>query len=134
MNRICLLTAGTLVLGAAAFAQTTLKVDVPFKFHVGNAELPAGHYTVIQRVEGGIATVYLRSQGAGRTFVSHTVPKDHSLRGKPQLAFLCDSGNCSLREIRTEQGVSVYPAPRPAPHATYSASTVALSLTAENSD
>lgn len=58
---------------ATVFAQgsQTLRVQIPFGFHVGNSTLPAGEYTVDTLASGLLS---MRSYGAGASVVTLTHP------------------------------------------------------------
>lgn len=108
-------TTSTLILAAAAltfsvspaFAQrpTKLKAEIPFSFHVGNQEYPAGAYetTVLEsafaarvlkivNVETGDARLAMASISA---YPGNAAEKESG----PRLVFKCSGSGCALAQV-----------------------------------
>jgi hypothetical protein len=73
-----------LLTSAAAYAQSSqlMKVDVPFNFAVGNAQLPAGEYSVSADTNaGGVLTFQNQKAKKGALVLSHAC---ESTKAAPQ--------------------------------------------------
>jgi len=80
-------------------AQDQLEVTVPFDFHVGQANLPAGEYNVIHMSS---ATIQLRNAETGKSILLMPTGLGSS-KPEPQLAFHCYGDRCFLSEIRVPE-------------------------------
>jgi hypothetical protein len=110
-NRIFQCAAGAVLLSASAFAQSDMTANIPFAFHAGNVNLPAGSYRVDANVtHSGAPVILLRSQ----TDQSKAIALGSSL-GSPsgnkgaRLVFRCGEGGCDLRQVWTPDAGYDYP-------------------------
>jgi hypothetical protein len=94
----------TTLMPAQSHAQYSTNATVPFSFHVGNADMPAGKYEV-RHLELGASTAQeiRRTDSSAATFVIANVasPKPEA---PAQLIFHCYNRNCFLSEIWTGNG------------------------------
>jgi hypothetical protein len=89
-------------LAGSVFAQA--QIDVPFEFKVGEAQMPAGRYTLRPVTPAATGPYYLRDRATGKTVMMSTpVPlADPELRAR-RLVFDCESG-CQLAEVWATPG------------------------------
>ncbi len=85
---------------AGANAQTNVKADVPFAFMVGNAQMPAGSYTVS---EFGQGTMLIRSGNSSASAIS-LVRSEEGGRVSPRLVFLHSGNDYFLTQVWGQNG------------------------------
>lgn len=104
MTKIAAVGSLLVLNGAMAFAQSEMKLDVPFAFAVSNVEMPAGKY-YISDLNGARTIPYFRIQHAetGKTAIavsSHGVDRKGKItKYVPQVAFECAGSNCALSAV-----------------------------------
>ena len=81
--------------------QSVETAKVPFDFHAGSSNLPAGKYTVM--TGGNSATIQLRNDATGKS-IFLMPPGRTSGKQDPRLAFHCYEDNCFLAEIWVPDG------------------------------
>ena len=93
-----------LVLGTVtASATPTLRADIPFAFTVGNAELPAGVYTVTQ-LAAGAYVIRNQNQRQDAAMVLASSLDTTNPQGESKLVFLRSGNSYSLEQLRTFGG------------------------------
>jgi hypothetical protein len=106
----CMTTAAAVLMVTAgvASAQTVLKAEVPFAFHVGGKVMEPG--TIRLRVNGGnFGGVIVNNYDAKRTYIvlpksRGDAPKKWIASGQPRLGFDCSTGTCILARFWTGEG------------------------------
>ena len=102
-----LMTVGVLVLmtGVTAFADPSLRVDIPFTFHTANATMSPGEYHISAINKADPVRVYtLRHMESGRTVAVMTgngVYRKPSEQHRAEVAFRCFGEYCALATIYT---------------------------------
>ena len=114
MKRISnyLTTAAAVLIATAgvASAQTTLKAEVPFAFHVGSNVMEPGTIRVqVLSLHTGNQTLMVSNSAAKRSYVVlpkllNDAPKSWIAGGVPKLAFDCSSGTCILAKAWSGEG------------------------------
>jgi hypothetical protein len=84
-----------------AYAQPGLMADVPFAFHVGNSQLPAGRYRI--SVDSQSSRIKIQSLATTATISSHG-QQDYHGKKSDTLVFRQAGGEYFLTEIWGEQG------------------------------
>jgi hypothetical protein len=94
----------------AVWAQSTLKAEVPFAFHVGSNVMEPG--TIRVQVLGGTTgsqALIVNNYSAKRGYIVlpksvGDAPKNWVAAGVPKLGFDCTSGTCILAKVWNGQG------------------------------
>lgn len=113
MRSFCLksiLAAG--LIGAAALPAevlTTVQIQVPFSFQVGNVTLPPGNYEVIQSHESGAVMIHATSGSGASTAIVSPVREGYG----HQASFIRVGGKYFLNRISLGDGRAIEV---PAPH------------------
>ena len=108
-NRIALLAAGTLVLGATAWGQTvTMKAQIPFAFQASHKVLAAGAYTISEDGHTGTRVATVRSATTRNAVFAMATQLELQAKGSPAMMFLCGQEGCKLAAIRTSGGTVSY--------------------------
>ena len=95
-----LLLTGMIGFTAAAGLAQSLSVNVPFRFHTANAEMPAGEYTVHEISGSANPILVLRNWDAGKSVLVSAVGRIESLSDTTaRLVFRCQDNRCALSEI-----------------------------------
>lgn len=114
LNHTMLLTAAGLALSAAgAYAQTTVKADIPFAFQTMGGQQAAGQYTVAP-VNPDRTVFQLRNVETGKSsFLGIGTLNDEPRGDRAQLVFRCGSeSGCVLVTFTMGDGRAwKYPAP-----------------------
>lgn len=104
INRIAATGALLMLTGAVAFAQSEMKLDVPFAFHTPTNQMPAGKYYVTEL--GGLRSApFFRLQHAetGKSALvvaPVSVERRSSEKGlPPAVSFKCAGDYCAIAEI-----------------------------------
>ena len=85
----------SLMLNAAAQAQSAAKANVPFAFSVGSAQLPAGTYVI---TTAGMSAIEIRNGQTGACALS-LVRREHQSKSGAKLVFHHVAGQYFLAEI-----------------------------------
>ncbi len=100
-----------LLAGAAAAQdemQPAARAEIPFEFHAGSANLPAGMYTF--DVDPVDRAVTVEQDSTGRTFFMTGVPADPAQAGKATLTFKNMGGEYALEKLQADSvGVNFGP-------------------------
>jgi hypothetical protein len=111
-----MVTAGLLLLGAAALPAQNLKADIPFDFYIGDTKLAAGTYQLLNGSELQASSYWrFRSATSGRStmaFMPIPVTTDSVQVTQPSLVFKCAQGECELYEIWSLHNRSKVRAPK----------------------
>ena len=107
MKRLTLHTlfaAAALTAAAGGASAQTLKAEIPFTFHAGEALLAPGTYLVSLDRTMGSSVFMLRNADTGRgVMVDRGVEGDAAKAwradGQPRLRFDCIGARCALREV-----------------------------------
>jgi len=95
-----LLLTGLIGFSAAAGHAQTLSVNVPFRFHTANTEMPAGKYTVHQISSSAIPILVLRNWDSQKSALVAATGRIESSSGDgARLVFRCQDSNCALSQI-----------------------------------
>ena len=101
-NYVTTAAAVLIMTAGVASAQTSLKAEVPFAFHVGSNVMEPGTIRV-QTMNGntGIRSLVVGNYDARRTYIVlpksvGDAPKSWVATGVPKLGFDCSSGTCIL--------------------------------------
>jgi hypothetical protein len=97
--RSVVLTAGlSALLGSLTLSAQDQKevANIPFAYHVGQQNLPAGKYTVGETSTHGI--LQLRDNASGHSILVPVIPEDTG-KSDSKLTFGCYAGQCSLSEV-----------------------------------
>jgi hypothetical protein len=116
-NLTSTLTAALLTLvTAAAYGQTNkMTADIPFAFHAGSSNLPAGRYQVAPATISS-AVMQVQNLDTGKTaYVPSKVPITESKAGTPRLVFQCrGEEDCTLAKLWSGAGGGLeFPTPAP---------------------
>jgi hypothetical protein len=84
-----------------AYAQPGLQANVPFAFHVGNSQLPAGHYRI--SIDSTSNRITVQSLKTTATIFSHG-QLDYPGKKTDTLVFRQAGGQYFLTEVWGEQG------------------------------
>jgi hypothetical protein len=100
------------LLAGAAVAQDEIepaaRVNIPFAFHAGSVNLPAGVYTF--DVDAVDHAVTVEQDATGRAFFVTGFPADPEQNGKPLLTFKNMGGEYTLEELQADSvGVGFAP-------------------------
>ena len=103
-NRIAGLAGLMLLTGAAAFAQSEMKLDVPFTFHTPTATLAPGTYTITHVLQAGSTPVYrVRNMDTKKTVLVIAPTSVARAAGEKQYPakadFQCAGEYCALSAI-----------------------------------
>ena len=85
-----------------AYAQRGVEANVPFAFHVGKAQLPAGTYRITLD-SPGVPTIRIHNTGNSATIVS-LAQREYPGKSSQKLVFRQVRGQYFLSEIWGEQG------------------------------
>lgn len=84
--------------GAVAFAQSEMKVDVPFAFEIPTATLPSGTYTITHLTNQTVPFYKLRHESGKVSLVVAAMKTGRHGIGNPgQVAFECAGEHCALK-------------------------------------
>jgi hypothetical protein len=105
-NRLILFAAATLSLGTVAYAQNTLRANVPFAFQIPGGPTAAGSYQVHLENSGTGKTAQIVNVSTGHSVLAMTnrVSAKGNARVDPRLVFRCTDAGCQLSEIWTRDG------------------------------
>jgi hypothetical protein len=105
-NRLFVFAATAVFLGTTAFAQTTMRADVPFGFHVSGGGVDAGNYLI--HVENGgtgkVVTIYNNDSHHSALAVTFQLFAKPGEAIRPRLVFRCGGTGCALSEVWTLDG------------------------------
>ena len=109
-NYVTTAAAVLIMTAGVASAQTPLKAEVPFAFHVGSNVMEPGTIRV-QTMNGntGVRALMVNNYGAKRTYIVlpksvGDAPKSWVAAGVPKLGFDCSSGACILAKVWSGSG------------------------------
>ena len=118
-----------------AYAQTPMKVEIPFAFHTANATLPACSYLVYRGGNLGPTVVTLENASSRHAVLAMAEFVDpHDRAAKPSVVFACGNGGCSLTSIRTATGAFTYPSPHKAAREQEAFLVVSVPMTTREGD
>jgi hypothetical protein len=106
----CMTTAAAVLMVTAgvASAQTLLKAEVPFAFHVGGRVMEPG--TIHVRLNrGNAAIVTVHNFATKRSYIvlpksTGDAPRKWIASGEPRLGFDCSTGTCILAQVWSGEG------------------------------
>jgi hypothetical protein len=106
----CMTTAAAVLMVTAgvASAQTALKAEVPFAFHVGGRVMEPG--TIRVRLSGGgFGSMIVSNFAAKRSYIvlpksAGDAPKKWIASGEARMSFDCSTGTCSLVRVWAGEG------------------------------
>ena len=103
MNRVAGLAGLLMLTGAAAFAQSEMKLEVPFTFHTPNATMAPGAYTIANVYTGTTNAVFkVRNMDTKKTILV-AAPIRVARKGpdqfSPKVEFRCAGEYCALATI-----------------------------------
>jgi hypothetical protein len=103
-NRIAALAGMLGLAGTVAFAQSEMKLDVPFTFHTPAATMEPGTYTVTHVSTGTSTAVYRVRNAETRKTILVVAPDRVTRKGNdpdfaPKVDFLCAGEYCALATI-----------------------------------
>jgi hypothetical protein len=112
-----ILPAAFLAFAAAGWGQG-LVANVPFRFHVTGADLPAGKYLVRQISTGGGPVLQLNNWQANKSvMLLAQAGIIGSAEKRPRLLFRCGEEGCSLAEVWGVKGTAASGLAFSKPHA-----------------
>lgn len=86
--------------GAVAFAQSEMKVDVPFAFGIPGATLPSGTYTVTHLTNQNVPFYKLRHESGKVALVVAGIKTGRRGAGNTaEVAFDCAGEHCALKAL-----------------------------------
>jgi len=118
-TRILVISASVIALGTTAFGQNRMTAEVPFAFKTVSGTLPAGTYQFDHVKSNGLASaVIIRSVATQKAvFAGNPLFNVYSKAADtPVAVFVCGSGGCALKALRTRDGSSEYQVPRSKDH------------------
>jgi hypothetical protein len=105
----CMLAAAALTAVATSASAQSMKAEIPFTFHAGQALLAPGAYLVT--MDRGLSGRYflLRNADTRKAVLVSLVGERDAQKaweadGNPRLLFECAGGRCALREMWTGPG------------------------------
>jgi hypothetical protein len=132
-NRLIVLAAGTIALGAVAFGQTNMTAQIPFAFHTVAGTMPAGTYQFTS--EGADRVVMLRNTATRKdAFAGYPMRNTYRKVSSPTAEFLCSRDSCTLKAIRSWNGSLEYSAPRKSKDPEKSMALISVPLKPVNTD
>lgn len=102
--------AGALLMlsGAAAFAQSEMKVEVPFTFHVVGATMAPGKYAIVKVPTNTAPYFRLRHENGKTVLVApQNTVQPKKLESRAEVAFQCAGEYCALQSINTGFGSAI---------------------------
>jgi hypothetical protein len=114
-SRIFQFAAGFVLVGASAFAQDVIRVNVPFNFEANGKTMKAGVYDVQARSNAAIIEV-TNIRGGGHVFRVATPLGSPKPNTEPRLVFRCNDETCSLAQVWTSAAGYGYSTAKPADH------------------
>ena len=129
----CMLAAAALTAVATGASAQSMKAEIPFTFHAGQALLSPGAYNVKMERGSGARYFILRNNDTGKGVLvgmsgDRTAQKSWNADGKPRLVFECAGARCALREVWEGPGSPSHliPSPRFAPGEAIRTSEIAM--------
>lgn len=109
----CMIAAAALTAVASGASAQSMKAEIPFNFHAGQAMLAPGAYTVTMDRGYGARYFILRNMDTGKGVMvakngQRTARKDWEAAGKPRMVFECAGARCALREVWEGPGTAAH--------------------------
>ena len=118
-KRILVIAGSVIALGTTAFGQNRMTAEVPFAFKTVTGTLPAGTYQFDRSTSNGLDHAVIIRNVATRkgVFAGNPLFNVYSkATDTPVAVFVCGSGGCALKALRTREGSSEYQVPKSKEH------------------
>ena len=118
-TRILVISASVIALGTTAFGQNRMTAEVPFAFKTSTGTFPAGTYQFDRTTGNGLShAVIIRNVATQKgVFAGNPMFNAYSkATDAPIAVFVCGTGGCALKALRTREGSAEYQVPKSKDH------------------